>query len=95
MDRNSITGLILITLILLGFYFFNRPNAEQIAALNQQRDSLQRVELQRQQDEIARAAIAAAESAQIAISDSALNDSSASFGWPEFFSAISLHSQIA
>lgn len=79
MDRNSITGLILITLILLGFYFLNRPNAEQIAALNQQRDSLQRVELQRQQEEIARAAIAAAESAQVAISDSSLNDSSASF----------------
>ncbi len=61
MDRNSITGLILITVVLIGFYFFNKPDAEQIEAMRRQRDSLYQVELAIQQEEMAKAAKAAAE----------------------------------
>lgn len=65
MDRNSITGLILITLVLIGFWFINKPDAEQIEAMRRQRDSLYQVELAKQQEELARAAQIAAEAAQL------------------------------
>src|SRR5690554_3687184 len=50
MDRNSITGLVLISLVLIGFYFINKPSAEQVEAMQRQRDSLERVEMLRQQE---------------------------------------------
>ena len=41
MDRNSITGLILITLILIGFYFLNKPSEQQQEEIRQRREQLQ------------------------------------------------------
>ncbi|WP_026475281.1 membrane protein insertase YidC [Alkaliflexus imshenetskii] len=52
MDRNSITGLVLIMLILVGFWFINKPSQEQVEAIRQQRDSLQRVEMLREQERL-------------------------------------------
>ena len=43
MDKNTITGLLLIFAILIGFHFFTKPSAEEIA-LQHSRDSIARVE---------------------------------------------------
>jgi YidC/Oxa1 family membrane protein insertase len=45
MDRNSITGIILITLILGFFWWMNKPTEEQLRQIERQRDSLKQVEL--------------------------------------------------
>ncbi|MDG5800229.1 membrane protein insertase YidC [Marinilabiliaceae bacterium ANBcel2] len=45
MDKNSVTGLILITLILIGFWFVNRPSQEQIEAMRARQDSIQQAEM--------------------------------------------------
>jgi YidC/Oxa1 family membrane protein insertase len=47
MDKNTITGFILISFILIAWGYFSRPSQEQQEALRQQRDSLQQVELMR------------------------------------------------
>jgi len=44
MDRNSITGIILIAGILAFFWWMNKPTEEQLRAMERQRDSLRRVE---------------------------------------------------
>ncbi len=44
MDRNSITGILLITGILAFFWWMNKPTEEQMRAMERQRDSLRRVE---------------------------------------------------
>jgi len=44
MDKNSITGILLITGILAFFWWFNKPSEEQMRAMERQRDSLLRVE---------------------------------------------------
>ena len=44
MDKNSIIGLSLIGLILLGFTIYNSPSDEEIKAMNRERDSLLNVE---------------------------------------------------
>ena len=74
MDKNSITGLVLITLILIGFWFFNKPSVEQVEAMRQQRDSLQRVEMLRQQELDAAARLAAEQTPVDLTSDEALED---------------------
>lgn len=51
MDRNSITGIILITLILIGFYFINKPSAEQQEAIQQRREQQQLEEVQKKQEQ--------------------------------------------
>ena len=40
MDRNTVTGFVLIGLLLVGFGYFTRPDAEQMAAIQQQNDSI-------------------------------------------------------
>jgi YidC/Oxa1 family membrane protein insertase len=45
MDRNSITGIILITIILAFFWWVNKPTEEQLRAMERQRDSLAKVEM--------------------------------------------------
>lgn len=40
MDRNTVTGLVLIVLILIGFNYFTAPSAEEIAAEQSRRDSI-------------------------------------------------------
>lgn len=46
MDRNTIAGIALIFLILIGFSYFNRPSEEQIAAAKKQRDSIEMVRVE-------------------------------------------------
>jgi YidC/Oxa1 family membrane protein insertase len=74
MDKNSITGLGLITLILIGFWFFNKPSTEQVEALRQQRDSLQRIEMVKQQELDAAARLAAEQTSVDLTSDEVLTD---------------------
>ena len=40
MDKNTITGFILIAAVLIGFSWWNKPSEEQMAQMRQQ-DSLQ------------------------------------------------------
>lgn len=47
MDRNTIIGLVLIFLILIGFSYLNRPSEEQMQQMRRQQDSIARVERQR------------------------------------------------
>lgn len=44
MDRNTITGFSLIFLILIGYYWYTAPTAEQQAIFERQRDSIAKVE---------------------------------------------------
>jgi YidC/Oxa1 family membrane protein insertase len=44
MDKNTIIGLSLIGLILIGFSFYNAPSDEEIKAFNKRRDSIEAVE---------------------------------------------------
>ncbi len=48
MDRNTIAGIVLIFLILIGFSYFNKPSEEQIAAAKHRQDSIQQADLTRQ-----------------------------------------------
>ena len=52
MDRNTILGLVLIFAILFGFWYFNKPSEEEIAAERYRQDSIAQV--RRTQDSIAR-----------------------------------------
>ncbi len=47
MDRNSITGMVLIAVILGFFYWFNKPTEEQLAEQKRLKDSIAQVEQQR------------------------------------------------
>ncbi|MDR0659044.1 MAG: membrane protein insertase YidC [Mediterranea sp.] len=57
MDKNTITGLVLIALLLIGFSYFSRPDEEQMAAWKRYNDSIAVVQ---QQEEALRAKTAAA-----------------------------------
>ena len=46
MDKNSVTGLLLITAILALFWWMNKPSEEEIAERKRQLDSLNRIEAQ-------------------------------------------------
>lgn len=48
MDRNTITGLVVIALILIGYSYFMSPSKEELKAMHV-RDSIARVEAQRPQ----------------------------------------------
>ena len=52
MDKNTITGLVLIGILLVGFSFLSRPSEEQIAAQKRYYDSIAVVQ---QQEEALRA----------------------------------------
>jgi len=64
MDKNSVTGLLLITAILALFWWMNKPSEEEIAERKRQLDSLNRIEAQ----EAAREAQKTEESTQKEIS---------------------------
>ncbi len=57
MDKNTITAFVLIALLLIGFSYFSRPNAEQIAAMQHYNDSIAAVY---QQEEATREKLTAA-----------------------------------
>lgn len=44
MDKNTISGLVIIFLILIGFSYFTRPNDEQVREMQRQKDSIAQVE---------------------------------------------------
>ncbi len=71
MDRNSITGIILITIILGFFWWLNKPTEEQLAEQQRKRDSIALVEQQRVETE----ALAAAQIEQQAQVEEATKDS--------------------
>jgi YidC/Oxa1 family membrane protein insertase len=48
MDRNTILGVILIFLILIGFSYFNKPSEQQLAAAKHQRDSIEAVRVEQE-----------------------------------------------
>ena len=64
MDKNSWIGLLLIMAILLGWSYYTRPSEEEIQRMRERRDSIARVEQQRQL-EIELQKSQAAEQAQI------------------------------
>lgn len=49
MDKNTVIGLVLIFVIIVGFSWLNRPNEKQIEAQKRYRDSIQKVELAKAQ----------------------------------------------
>jgi len=49
MDKNQITGIILIGLIMVGFYYFTQPSEEELAQMQARRDSIAAL----QQEELA------------------------------------------
>ena len=49
MDKNTITGFVLIFLILVTFSYYNRPSEAQLAAAKRQNDSITQVELNKAQ----------------------------------------------
>ena len=49
MDKNTITGLVLIAVLLVGFSFLSRPSKEQLAAQQHYYDSIAQVQ-QREAD---------------------------------------------
>jgi YidC/Oxa1 family membrane protein insertase len=56
MDRNTIAGILLIFLILIGFSYFNKPSEKQIEAAKRQRDSLEMVRVAQEKEMAAAAA---------------------------------------
>ena len=40
MDKNTIAGLVIIFLILIGFSYFTRPSKEQVAEMQRKQDSI-------------------------------------------------------
>ena len=73
MDRNTITGFSLIFLILIGYYWYTAPTAEQQAIFERQRDSIAKVEAAKvASTQSKQASNAAISSATTPVKDSAL-----------------------
>lgn len=72
MDKNTITGIILIGVVIVAFSFFGRPNQEQIALQQQYADSIAQVQAENMQKaEAERRAREDAQIAQVAAIDTA------------------------
>lgn len=69
MDKNTITGLVLIALLLIGFSILSRPSKEQLAAQQHYYDSIAQVQ-QREADLKAKAEAALAHEQKQALNDS-------------------------
>lgn len=79
MDRNSVIGLLLIGVVLIGFMFLNQPSKEQLEAMKHQRDSIAAVDsmnLAAKMAEIKKQQEAAATVAATAVPDSLANNDS-------------------
>ena len=70
MDKNTITGLVLIAILLVGFSFLSRPSKEQLAAQQRYYDSIAQVQ-QREADLKAKAEAALANDKEVQTADSA------------------------
>lgn len=53
MDKNTITGFILMFAVLAGYFYYTKPTDEEIAARRRYQDSIQQVQLEQQKAEIA------------------------------------------
>ncbi len=53
MDRNSVTGLILITLILIGFWIINKPSQQEIDEMKARQDSIRIEKLKEEEERVA------------------------------------------
>ena len=53
MNKNTVTGLVLMALLLIGFSWYNRPSQEQIEAYQRQQDSIAAAQAQAEKDRIA------------------------------------------
>ena len=69
MDKNTITGLVLIALLLIGFSILSRPSKEQLEAQQRYYDSIAQVQ-QREADLRAKAEVALANEQKQALNDS-------------------------
>ena len=69
MDKNTITGLVLIAVLLVGFSFLSRPSKEQLAAQQRYYDSIAQVQ-QREADLKAKAEAALANDKEAQTADS-------------------------
>lgn len=69
MDKNTITGLVLIAILLVGFSFLSRPSKEQLEAQQRYYDSIALVQ-QREADLKAKAEAALANEKAEAVNDS-------------------------
>ena len=69
MDKNTITGLVLISILLVGFSFLSRPSKEQLEAQQRCYDSIALVQ-QREADLKAKAEAALANEKAEAVNDS-------------------------
>jgi YidC/Oxa1 family membrane protein insertase len=76
MDKNTITGLVLIFVILVTFSYFNKPSQSDIEALNRQRDSIVQVE----KENARQAEAAKAKTAEVALQSKATTNPSDSAG---------------
>ncbi len=74
LDKNTVIGLILIAILLIGFSIYNRPNAEQLAAQQHYYDSIAKIQ-QREADLRAKAEAALANEQE----EEKANDSTALF----------------
>jgi YidC/Oxa1 family membrane protein insertase len=80
MDKRSITGLVLIFLILIGFSYLNKPSQEQVEAAKRRSDSLALVKAEQEKEIMERQALELQNEKQIANeSDSDQNLESSSF----------------
>ena len=68
MDKNTITGFVLIAALLIGFGWYNQPSAEQIAEAARQ-DSIAKVEKLKAENQKQAAAVAAQKAKELAASD--------------------------
>lgn len=83
MDRNTIIGLVLIGLLLIGFSYFGQPSKEEVAAWKQYNDSIAVV--QRQEEALrAKTEAALANEKALAVLDSTSTFFSASAGEEQF-----------
>ncbi len=69
MDKNTITGLVLMAVLLVGFSFLSRPSKEQLAAQQRYYDSIAQVQ-QREADLKAKAEAALANDKETQTTDS-------------------------
>lgn len=54
MDKNTITGILLIMAVFVGFFIWNRPTPEQIEARNRYQDSIAQVQKMKEQEALER-----------------------------------------
>jgi YidC/Oxa1 family membrane protein insertase len=74
MDKNTVTGLLLITAIIIAFTIYNRPNREQIEAQQRMRDSIAMVEAERAQFEAQQKASGVQPDTAIPAADNTITD---------------------